>query len=209
MNSEKIIISGPAGQIDALLEWPANVTSPKRVAVLCHPHPLYGGSYTNKVVHILASASLRLGMPVLRFNFRGVGASDGQFDSGIGEQQDLMACVDWMLQRYPGAQLHLAGFSFGAFVAYLAQSNFKTERLLLIAPPLKLFEFSPTKAVGVPWIVILGTEDEIVEVEAVKGWVESQANQPHFYLMQGASHFFHGRLNELREIVVKEWAVPD
>jgi len=205
MNSEKILIPGPTGQIEALLEWPDAESQPKRVAVLCHPHPLYGGSYTNKVVHILASACLKLGMPVLRFNFRGVGASGGQFDNGIGEQQDLGACVDWMMQRYPDAQLNLAGFSFGAFVAYLAQDNFQTERLLLIAPPLKLFEFGASKVVERPWVVILGTEDELVEVDAVKSWVETQPNQPHFHLMQAASHFFHGRLNELRDIVVKEW----
>lgn len=205
MNSEKILIPGPAGQIEALLEWPDEIASPKGMVVLCHPHPLYGGSYTNKVVHIMASACLKVRMPVLRFNFRGVGTSEGQFDNGIGEQQDLVACVDWMQQRYPEASLHLAGFSFGAFVAYLAQSNFQTERLLLVAPPLKLFEFGPTKIVDFPWVVIQGTEDEIVEVEAVKSWIEHQPNQPHFYLMQGASHFFHGRLNELREIVVKEW----
>ena len=205
MNSEKVFIPGPTGQIESLLEWPDVDSSPKRVAVLCHPHPLYGGSYTNKVVHILASACLKLGIPVLRFNFRGVGASDGEFDNGIGEQQDLSACVDWMQLRYPGARLNLAGFSFGAFVAYLAQNSLQAQRLLLIAPPLKLFEFGAVGAVERPWVVIMGTEDELVEVDAVKNWVESQPNQPHFHLMQGASHFFHGRLNELRDIVIKEW----
>lgn len=207
MKSEKVFIPGPVGQIEAILEWPDAIGSPDRIAILCHPHSLYGGSYTNKVVHILASVFLKLNIPVLRFNFRGVGKSEGQFDNGIGEQEDLAACVAWMQQRYPDAQLQLGGFSFGAYVAYLAHSRFATERLLLVAPPLRLFEFGATIPVELPWLVIQGSEDEIVDAEAVKEWIAKQPRQPHFYLMQGASHFFHGRLNELRDIVFKEWGL--
>lgn len=203
MESEKIFIPGPAGQIEALLEYPAETGAVETMVVLCHPHPLYGGSYTNKVVHILATAFLRLNMPVLRFNFRGVGKSAGSFDNGVGEQDDLAACVKWMQQRYPGAKLLLGGFSFGAFVAYLVHTRVNAARLLLVAPPLRLFEFGPVAPVEIPWTVIQGTEDEIVDVEAVKEWVAKQSKPPEFHLLQGASHFFHGRLNDLRDIILK------
>jgi len=202
---EEILIPGPAGQIEALLSHPV-AGEPAAIAVICHPHPLYGGSLTNKVVHILGSAFLKMALPVLRFNFRGVGASEGEFDGGEGEQADLEAAVAWLRQRYPGRPLWLAGFSFGAFVAYNAHRQLDAARLLLVAPPLRLFEFGDLRSVEIPWMVVQGSNDEVVSADAVQHWVQNQPRPPVFEMVEGASHFFHGRLNDLRQIVLKNWA---
>ena len=110
--TERATIAGPVGSLEALLEIPAGADG-SRVAVICHPHPVHGGTMTNKVVHMLAKACNERGVPALRFNFRGVGASAGRYDEGEGETQDALAAIDWALQRWPGAALWAAGFSFG------------------------------------------------------------------------------------------------
>jgi len=202
---EEIIIPGPAGQIEAILSIPA-AGEPIAIAVVCHPHSLYGGSLSNKVVHIVSSTFLKLDVPVLRFNFRGVGRSEGEFDQGRGEQADLAAVVVWLRQRYPERPLWLAGFSFGAFVAYHAHRQLQAARLLLVAPPLRVFEFGESHPVEIPWVVVQGSEDEVVSAEAVQQWVQNQPIPPIFEMLEGASHFFHGRLNDLRQRVMKNWA---
>lgn len=204
-SSEKHFIAGPAGQLEAYLDLPTGEASANEVAVVCHPHSLYGGSMRNKVVHILADSFTGMGLPTVRFNFRGVGKSEGMFDQGQGEQADLKAVVDWLRQRYPGASLWLAGFSFGAFVAYQAHRDVAAARLLLIAPPVRMFEFEHPEPVTVPWMVVQGSEDEIVPFETVESWVAVQPGPPTFHLMQGASHFFHGRLNDLKAILQQAW----
>jgi alpha/beta superfamily hydrolase len=199
---EKLVIPGPGGQIEAELSVPGEYVSGGPVAVVCHPHSLYGGSLRNKVVHILADTFTDMGLPTLRFNFRGVGKSEGQFDNGQGEQKDLESVVTWLQAKYVGAPLWLAGFSFGAFVAYRAHRALEPERLLLVAPPVSLFVFGSPAPVTIPWVVIQGSEDEIVPAVEVENWVVAQPNPPEFYMMQDASHFFHGRLNDLRNLVM-------
>ncbi len=206
MKNRKLLIPGPVGQLEAILAESEDPGAHPAMAVICHPHPLYSGSMQNKVVHILASTLGKQGLPTLRFNFRGVGQSEGEYDEGRGEQADLAAAVRWMREQYPGRPLWLAGFSFGAYVAYLAHKDVQAEQLLLVAPPLQLFEFSETAGpVTVPWLVIQGAKDEIVSAEAVTQWVQSQPNHPEFYLMDGASHFFHGKLNDLRDVLLEYW----
>jgi alpha/beta superfamily hydrolase len=199
---EKLIIPGPVGQLEAELSVPEAYKAGGPVAVVCHPHPLYGGSLRNKVVHILADTFTDMGLPTLRFNFRGVGKSEGQFDQGQGEQDDLGSVVAWLHERYTAAPLRLAGFSFGAYVAYRAHRTVAAERLLLVAPPVSLFVFGNPEPVTIPWVVIQGSEDEIVPAKEVENWVAAQPNPPEFHLMQHASHFFHGRLNDLRNLVM-------
>ncbi len=202
--SSSLFLPGPAGRLEACLNLPA-AWDGGPVAVVCHPHSLYGGSLSNKVVYILAETFTALGLPTLRFNFRGVGKSEGSFDQGRGEQADLQAAVDWLRTRYPDAPLWLAGFSFGAYVAYQAHRAVGAARLLLVAPPVDLFDFGPPQPVSIPWLVIQPGDDEIVDVEAVRAWVAAQPNPPEFHLIEGASHFFHGRLNDLRALVRERW----
>ena len=122
--AESLSIAGPVGNLEAILETPVDASGAMvesavrpRIAVICHPHPLYGGTMTNKVVHMLAKACNELGVRALRFNYRGVGASAGKYDEGNGETDDAVAVVDWALSRWPGAELWLGGFSFGGGVA--------------------------------------------------------------------------------------------
>jgi len=202
------IIDGPAGNLELLLDEPKHQpedSSNGPIAIICHPHPLYGGTMQNKVVHILAKTCVEQGMPAIRFNFRGVGKSEGHFEHGLGEQQDCIAVATWVRQQYPNRPIWLAGFSFGSFVAYQSFVEIKAERLLLVAPAVGLFQFQQMDDINIPWCVIQGKEDEITPPESVEDWVDSQLVAPKFYYLDGVSHFFHGKLNLLRKLVLEAW----
>ncbi len=203
---EELLIPGPSGPLQALTSCPACYQGTNPVAIVCHPHPLYGGSMSNKVVHILAETFNEMGLLSVTFNFRGVGKSVGRFDKGIGETEDLLAVVNWVRERYPGAPIWLAGFSFGAYVAARACVPANAERLLLVAPPVTMFDFSSVDVNGIPWMVIQGGKDEITAPEAVSRWACAQPNRPEYHWMAEADHFFHGRMNRLRDTLMKSWA---
>jgi uncharacterized protein len=191
---------GPAGALEVVLEEPAS-KAPTRFAVVCHPHPQFGGTLDNKVVHTLARTLQELGMPTLRFNFRGVGQSAGSFGDGIGETDDALAVVDWGRARWPGAALWLAGFSFGGFVALRASLVRGCERLITVAPPVQRFNFKELRVPRCPWLVIQGDADEIVDHRAVMEWTLSLEPAPDVRILSGVDHFFHGRLHELKDVV--------
>ncbi|MDZ7661952.1 alpha/beta hydrolase [Thiohalophilus sp.] len=189
------------------VEKPDNPAQQAPVAVLCHPHPLHGGSLTNKVVHILAATMNKLGATAVRFNFRGVSRSEGEFDNMVGELDDLRAVVEWVREQYPDAPLWLGGFSFGAQVALKMHARVGAERLLVAAPPLSLYGTDDLPEIAIPWLVIQGSEDEVIDAHQVRDWVARQtANPPQLIWLDGAGHFFHGRLNEVREAVIEEWS---
>ena len=203
---EQLLLSGPAGNIEALTSCPECYRETNPIAIVCHPHPLYGGSMTNKVVHILSETFNDMGLLSVTFNFRGVGRSQGRFDRGVGETEDLVAVAEWFRSRYPDAPLWLAGFSFGAYVATRGLARVGAERLLLVAPPVSMFDFDTLPRIEVPWMVIQGGKDDIVAPEAVSRWVHGQANRPDYRWMANADHFFHGRMNRLRDAVMEAWA---
>jgi hypothetical protein len=197
---ERLTLAGPAGDLEAMLEVPLNHDG-KRVALVCHPHPLFGGTMQNKVVHMTARALQERGIATLRFNFRGVGASIGAFDDGKGETADGLAAADWLTARFPAASLVLAGFSFGSYVAYRVATLRRVERLYTIAPPIRRFDFDLFPPPTVPWMVIQGDQDELVEYSTVTGWIASLPTPPRLATIEGGEHFFHGRLNELKAAV--------
>jgi uncharacterized protein len=201
--TERTTIAGPAGDLEALLEIPAGADG-SRVAVICHPHPVYGGTMTNKVVHMLAKAFNERGVPALRFNFRGVGASAGSYDEGEGETLDALAAADWALQRWPGAALWAAGFSFGGAIAVRAAVARDAQRLVTVAPAVHRFAVSGAELPRCPWLLIQGDRDELVDAGEIQRWVATLASPPQLALLSGVDHFFHGRLNELRAVVL-EW----
>lgn len=196
-----LIIPGPVGRIEALLDSPQNADV-SCVAVVCHPHPVYGGTMTNKVVHTLAKAFNDLGVPAVRFNYRGVGASEGAYDEGNGETVDTLAVIDWAKQRWPKARLWLGGFSFGGPVAIRAAVRRNAERLVTVAPAIQKVAVDASNLPQIPWLLVQGDKDELVDAVEVQQWVNTVRNPPQFLLLPGVEHFFHGRLHELREAVV-------
>jgi alpha/beta superfamily hydrolase len=197
-------IPGPAGPLESLLEQPA-ADKGLSFGVVCHPHPLYGGTMTNKVVHTLARAFLDLGMPVLRFNFRGVGKSAGQFADGVGETADALAAIDWMRERYAGRGLWLGGFSFGGAVAIRAAVQASPRALVTVAPAVERIEGTSSLLPMCPWLILQGDQDDLVSATGTRAWVNSLAHPPELVELAGAEHFFHGRLTELRERLL-QWA---
>lgn len=198
--SERIAISGPAGDIQALVETP-DPQDARHFAVVCHPHPLFGGTLENKVVYTLARACEELGAPAIRFNFRGVGSSAGKYDEGIGETEDALAVIAYGRARWPDAALWLAGFSFGGAVAIRAAARAHPERLIAVAPAvmrLDRLDVSAAQPRSCPWLIVQGDADDVLEADAVLKWASNVSPQPVVRVLRGAGHFFHGRLHELR-----------
>ena len=203
---EHFLIPGPVGGLEAVMACPEERQDNGPIAVICHPHPLYGGTMANKVVYIVANTFGELGLPTLRFNFRGVGHSQGRFDQGRGEVEDLVAVCRWFRRRYPESPLWLAGFSFGSYVAFQAHQRVEAERLLLIAPPVTKYDFNAETQIQIPWMVIQGGKDEVVEPEKVSTWVRRQGASVSYEWLGDADHFFHGRLNQIREAIKQHWS---
>lgn len=193
------MIEGPAGPLEAVLEEPQG-HSGKRFAVICHPHPLHGGTLNNKVVHTLARAMQELGLPTIRFNFRGVGASAGTFDQGAGETEDALAVIAHGRARWAGAALWLGGFSFGAAIVIRAAPRALPERLVAVAPPVGRIDVSGISP-ACPWLIVHGDADEVVDHHEVLQWAKRLTPAPAVALLHGATHFFHGRLHDLHAAV--------
>ena len=198
----QVTIAGAAGKIETLLEEGkagAPYSASAYVALICHPHPLYGGTMDNKVVSTLARIYRELGITSLRFNFRGVGASEGEHDEARGEVDDLCIVSEWLLAQYPNSQLLLAGFSFGSAIVAAASERIPVAHMILIAPPVTRYSYAPQGAFACPVTLVLGEQDELVETEAVLAWLESLDCSVETIVIPEASHFFHGQLNSLRE----------
>jgi len=202
-----LLVKGPAGDLEVLIDEPATANAAvDHVALICHPHPLYGGTMTNKVVHILARACNELGVPTVRFNFRGVGKSAGTHDDGQGETDDVLAMLQWTALRWPNAKIWLTGFSFGAAMALRASLRAVTARpacLITVAPALRWLT-QVHEAPPCPWLIVQGDQDELVDALAVQQWATSLQQSPQVTILPGAEHFFHGRLNDLRD-AVQDW----
>lgn len=198
-SSESVLfISGPVGQLEAI--WSPSDSNSRKAAVICHPHPLHGGAMGNKVVTTLARTWRDAGVATLRFNFRGVGQSQGQHDEGRGECDDLLAVLAW-LQEQGVQQVDLAGFSFGSWVAANVSMRLPAglllDHLVLVAPPVHYEGYAAVQP-PLPALVMLGDADEVVDAQAMLQWVASRESRPDLCVLAGAGHFFHGRLTELK-----------
>ena len=194
------ILVGPAGRLETILDLPREV-EPIAAAVVCHPHPQHGGTMHNKVAHTLARAFARQGFAALRFNFRGTEGSEGQWDEGRGEVDDALAAAHFMRSAYPGMPLWIAGFSFGAAMAIRAAQREPFDGLISVAPAVSRFQADPGLQPTCPWLILQGDADELVSADDTIAWVNSLAPGPELAVLEGAEHFFHGRLVDLREIV--------
>ena len=207
-------LQGPAGSLQAQVDMPALAVGqgPVGVAVIAHPHPLFGGTMDNKVVQTLARAFVQAGWMAVRFNFRGVGASEGTYDEGRGELQDLLAVIDHFspAATEQGA-LALAGFSFGAFVTSHAvqalHAVHKIDRLVLVGTAAGRFEVAELpQELHANTLVLHGEEDDTVPLSAALDWARTQ-NLP-VMVLPGVGHFFHGQLPLLRDLVARHVALP-
>jgi uncharacterized protein len=201
------VIEGPAGRLETLIEEPADVPL-RYAAVVCHPHPLFGGTLHNKVVHTLARSLRTGGAATLRFNFRGVGASEGRHGDGVGETADTLAAVAWVRTRWPSLPLLLAGFSFGAAVAIRAADEADPLWLISVAPAVDRVSFEGLVTPRCDWLIVQGSADEIVAPESVRSWAARVAPQARVRMLPGVGHFFHGKLHELQDCIREEWPAP-
>lgn len=194
-------LRGPAGKLECVADVPEPAEERPATIVICHPHPRFGGTMHNKVVTILDRSMRELGLHTVRFNFRGVGDSEGEYDEGYGETDDLFAVTEWVRHTRPDDELWLGGFSFGSYITFRAAQNLKLGQLISIAPPVMRYGFAELQHPNCPWLVVQGDEDEVVSCEDVSQWVDATDPKPVFLLMEQASHFFHRRLMDLRGLL--------
>lgn len=194
-----LLLPGPAGVLEVAVDAPeADVPAVPVVAIVCHPLPTEGGTMHNKVVTMAARALRELGVTTVRFNFRGTGDSTGAYDEGIGEVDDLRAVAAWVRASRPDAALWLAGFSFGAYVSLRAAKALAPTVLLSIAPPAGRWDFKAIALPTMPWLVIQGDADEVVDPQAVVDWLADSKARAKLVRMPDTGHFFHRKLIDLR-----------
>ena len=191
---QKLSIDGPVGKLEIALSEPAATRC--GVALIAHPHPLFGGTLDNKVVQTLAKAFVALGYSALRLNFRGVGASDGVFDEGRGEVEDFLALAEYARRTYGDGELAIGGFSFGGFIAAAVAEQLAPRHLVLVAPAVGRF---PVGNVRENTLVVHGEEDDVVALKDVFDWARPQSLP--VIVFPGAGHFFHGNLVTLQRVV--------
>lgn len=200
--TERARVDGDAGAIEVVCNVPPH--SRAGIALVCHPHPLQGGTLDNKVAQTLAKTFFGLDYVAVRFNFRGVGTSEGAHDDGVGETEDALAVIAWARERYgTSLPLALAGFSFGSYVQTRVAQRTQAERLVLVGPAVRRFPVGPVPA---DTIVIHGEEDDIVPLADVLDWARPQALP--IVVFPGCGHFFHGRLQPLRDTIAGMWRRP-
>jgi uncharacterized protein len=199
-----LFLNGPAGRLEALL-WTSAEPNPAMAALVCHPHPLYGGTMHNKVVFQAAKSLHGAGLPVLRFNFRAAGLSEGEHDRGRGEREDVRAALDYLAGEFPRLPVVLAGFSFGAWVGLsVGAEDARVRRLIGIGIPVNDSDFSYLRESTKAKLFVVGTEDQYAARQRVEKLVDSLAEPKRLILVPGAGHFFNGKLVEL-DRAIREW----
>lgn len=201
--SKKFYLTGHAGKMECLLDLPEE--APRGIALVAHPHPLYGGTMENKVTQTLARTFVTLGYATARFNFRGVGESEGEHDRGHGEVDDMQVMLEHMQEQYPGLPVALSGFSFGTFVqaqlqARLAAEGKSVERMVLVGTAAGKW---PMPAVPEDTILIHGEQDDTITLQMVFDW--ARPLEIPVIVIPGADHFFHRRLNPIKNLVIQMW----
>ena len=193
-------LTGPAGRLEALLEEPA--AAPRAAVVFAHPLPTHGGTMHTKAVYQGAKGLLRAGCAVLRFNFRGVGRSDGEFDNGAGEKGDFTAALDYVARKYPAVPLWAAGFSFGAWIALETGAiDDRVQALIGIAPPVTKdgYDFSNTRASTKPKFFVQGEADDICPIQDMWKFYGELPEPKELVVVDGADHLFDGHTSEVGE----------
>jgi uncharacterized protein len=199
---ESLLLEGPAGKLEALLEEP-EAGDPREACLVCHPHPLFGGTMHNKVVYRIARGMRRAGAVVLRFNFRGVGRSEGVHDRGEGEVEDARAALEFLRQRYPDLPYSMAGFSFGSRVVLKLGCALSPVRLIAVGFPTNRDGFDYLGTCGIPKYFIQSTIDEFGPRQDLEAAFQEFAEPKHLEFVEAGDHFFAGALDRLEDAVVE------
>lgn len=201
-DSRNLFLAGPAGRLEAILWTPTRSESPLLAAVVCHPHPLFGGTMHNKVVYNAAKALDALGIPVLRFNFRGAGLSAGEHDKGRGEQGDVQAALDYLAAQFPGIPLLSAGFSFGSVVGLrVGCHDARVSELIGIGIPVNSTDFSFLAECPKPKLFVHGANDQFGARKKVEEVIASLHGEKRLVVVEDADHFFAGHLEEFNAAI--------
>jgi alpha/beta superfamily hydrolase len=199
----QINIPTSIGHLEGILKPEEVGVVPRYAAVVCHPHPLGGGTMHNKVVFKVAQTLQALGIPALRFNFRGVGHSSGSYDEGRGELEDVRFALEFLSHRYPGLPIVLAGFSFGAWVGLRAGAiDDRVQAMIGLGTPARMFDGDTLPNCQKPKLFIHGTKDELAPFDLTEQWFEEVSAPKSLVVVQGADHFFQGRLEEVQAIII-------
>lgn len=203
----RVELSANAGIVDSIVHLPENYqdSDVKAVAICCHPHPLYEGSMSNKVVHTLAKSFTKIGLISLRFNFRGVGKSEGEHDNGVGETEDLVSICQHVKEYFPDAQIWLSGFSFGSYIAANAAHQVGASQLLSVSPPVEHYDFTQINDPKCPWMIVMGEVDEVVSPGAVFNWVDQTPGRYQLLKFPETGHFYHGKLVKLTDQLINHY----
>jgi alpha/beta superfamily hydrolase len=208
-NTRNFFLDGPAGRLEAILWTPSGDARALLAAVVCHPHPLFGGTMHNKVIYQTAKALDALGIPVLRFNFRGAGLSTGVHDRGAGEQGDVRAALDFLVTEFPGVPLLVAGFSFGALVGLrVGCEDPRVSHLIGLGIPVNSSDFSFLLQCNKPKLFVHGSNDEHGAIEKVKALVPTFAGNNQLVVVEGVDHFFAGKLDQLGS-AINTWLIGE
>ncbi|HET9919544.1 MAG TPA: alpha/beta fold hydrolase [Ktedonobacteraceae bacterium] len=195
-------IPTPQGHLEGILKPEEQGVTPVYAGLVCHPHPLYGGTMDNKVVFKVAQVMQLVGMPALRFNFRGVGHSTGSYDEGRGEMDDVRYALDFLSRRYPGLPVVLAGFSFGSWVGLrVAAADDRVQAMIGLGVPARSFNGDTLSGSHKPKLIIQGTEDELAPYALTEKWFEQVPAPKSLVAIPGADHFFQNRLEEVQAII--------
>jgi alpha/beta superfamily hydrolase len=196
--SRNFFLEGPAGRLETILWTPSLSARSPLAAVVCHPHPLFGGTLHNKVVYQTAKSLDELGIPVLRFNFRGAGLSAGVHDRGLGEQGDVRAALDFLASEFPGLALLLAGFSFGSWVGMrVGCEDPRVSHLMGLGIPVNSTDFSFLLQCKKQKLFVHGSNDRQGAIEKVKALVPTLPGDNRLVVVEGVDHFFAGKLDQL------------
>ncbi len=196
--SRNFFLEGPAGRLEAILWTPSSSAHPPLAAVVCHPHPLLGGTMHNKVIYQTAKSLDAIGIPVLRFNFRGAGLSAGVHDRGQGEMDDVRAALDFLTSEFPSVPQLLAGFSFGAWVGMrVGCEDRRVSHLIGLGIPVNSTDFSFLRHCNKPKLFVHGSNDEHGAIERVKALIPTLPGENQLVVVEGVDHFFAGKLDQL------------
>jgi uncharacterized protein len=203
--SRNLFLQGPAGRLEAILWKPVSGARPSLASVVCHPHPLFGGTMHNKVVYQVAKTLDGLGLPVLRFNFRGAGLSEGKHDRGQGERGDVKAAIDFLASEFAGIPVLLAGFSFGCWVGLRVGCTYKrVSELIALGTPVNSSDFSYLHQCAKPKLFVHGGNDEHGDVRMLQALVASLPGEKQLEIVPHADHFFAGRLDQV-DRAIRSW----